>query len=174
MGAKAGKKQHLTHVNAQGDVHMVAVDEKPKARRSATAVATISCSNDAIRALASAKKGDVLATVRIAAIQGAKRTAELIPLCHPIPLTHVTVDVALGPKGARITCRAEATDRTGVEMEAMTAASVGALTFYDMLKAVDRAMTFEIALLEKTGGKSGVFRAPANEARARAKRAASR
>ncbi len=168
MGQKTLKKTDLTHVSRRGDVHMVAVDEKPVTRRTATALATVKCSKDAVAALGSAKKGDVLATVRIAAIQAAKRTSELIPLCHPIPLTHVSVEIEVFATGARITCHTEATDRTGVEMEAMTAASVGALTFYDMLKSVDRTMTFDLMLVEKSGGKSGTFlRSPPAPERAR-------
>ncbi|HET7729038.1 MAG TPA: cyclic pyranopterin monophosphate synthase MoaC, partial [Usitatibacter sp.] len=110
-----------------------------------------------------AKKGDVLGVARIAAIQGAKRTAELVPLCHPVPLTSVAIEFSVDEPGARIECRAtvECTARTGVEMEALTAVQVALLTIYDMCKAVDRGMTMEgIRLLEKRGGKSGTYIAP--------------
>ncbi len=156
-------------MDAKGHVHMVAIDAKAITKRSASAVAFVSCSTDALLAIATAKKGDVLATVRIAAIQAAKQTSSLIPLCHPIPLTHVAIDLDIEANGVRITARAESTDRTGVEMEALTAASVGALTFYDMLKAVDRSMTFEVGLVEKSGGQSGDFSRSPKRARARTK-----
>jgi cyclic pyranopterin phosphate synthase len=110
-----------------------------------------------------AKKGDVLGVARIAAIQGAKRTAELVPLCHPVPLTSVAIEFSVDEPGARIECRAtvECTARTGVEMEALTAVQVALLTIYDMCKAVDRGMTMDgIRLLEKRGGKSGTYIAP--------------
>ena len=116
----------------------------------------------AMIASGSAKKGDVIGIARIAAIQGAKRTADLIPLCHPIPLTRVTVDFALDATAHRIVCTAtaETVGRTGVEMEALTAVQVGLLTIYDMCKAVDRGMTMDgIRLIEKQGGKSGHWRA---------------
>jgi cyclic pyranopterin phosphate synthase len=100
-------------------------------------------------------KGDVLATARVAAIAAAKRTPDLIPLCHGVALTRVTVTIALAPPGAVVDVRAEARDRTGVEMEAMVAASTAALTLYDMLKGIDRSIRFEVSLLEKAGGKSG-------------------
>jgi cyclic pyranopterin phosphate synthase len=110
-----------------------------------------------------AKKGDVLGVARIAAIQAAKRTSELIPLCHPVPLTSVGVEFAIDEANARIECRArvECTARTGVEMEALTAVQVGLLTIYDMCKAVDRGMVMDnVRLLEKRGGKSGTYTAP--------------
>jgi cyclic pyranopterin monophosphate synthase len=103
-------------------------------------------------------KGDVLATARIAGIQAAKRTPDLIPLCHVVALTRVEIDIDLDDEGARVTATAEARDRTGVEMEAMVAASAAALTLYDMLKGIDREMSFQVALVEKRGGKSGTWR----------------
>jgi len=109
------------------------------------------------------RKGDVLGVARIAAIQAAKRTSELIPLCHPVPLTSVAVDFSIDEAGSRVECRAtvECTARTGVEMEALTAVQVGLLTIYDMCKAVDRGMTMEATrLVEKRGGKSGTYTAP--------------
>jgi cyclic pyranopterin phosphate synthase len=143
---------------------MVDVTGKPVTSRRAVAEARIHM-QDATRARlqgGETPKGDVLATVRVAAIQAAKRTAELIPLCHPLPLNRVHVAIDL--EGATVVLRVEALAeaRTGVEMEALTGASVGALTMYDMLKAVDRSMWFEVKLLEKEGGASGRFeRAPA-------------
>jgi cyclic pyranopterin phosphate synthase len=117
----------------------------------------------ALIAAGTARKGDVLGVARIAAIQAAKRTSELIPLCHPVALTSVTVEFAIDEKASRIECRAsvECTARTGVEMEALTAVHVGLLTIYDMCKAVDRGMTMEnIRVIEKRGGKSGHYVAP--------------
>jgi cyclic pyranopterin phosphate synthase len=150
----------LTHFNAQGEAHMVDVGGKPMTERTAVA-------NGRIRMLPAtfalvrdggAKKGDVLGVARVAAIQGAKRTADLIPLCHPIVLTRVSVDFELDETLAVVTCiaRAETRGQTGVEMEALTAVQVGLLTIYDMCKAVDRGMVIEdVRLLEKHGGKSG-------------------
>ena len=114
-------------------------------------------------AAGTAKKGDVLGVARVAAIQAAKRTSELIPLCHPVPLTSVAVDFSIDEAGSRVECRAtvECTARTGVEMEALTAVQVALLTIYDMCKAVDRGMVMEATrLIEKRGGKSGVYTAP--------------
>ncbi len=153
------KNAPLTHLNARGEAHMVDVGAKVVTARAASAVAIVRMENATIERLASGDtpKGDVLATVRIAAIQAAKRTPELIPLCHGIALTKVTVEIDLDPRESlvRIVVTAHANDRTGVEMEAMTGASVAALTLYDMLKAVDRGMTFDVRLLTKAGGKSG-------------------
>jgi len=119
------------------------------------------------------KKGDVLAAARIAGIQAAKRASELIPLCHAIALTRVTIDITLDATGADVVATAEAVDRTGVEMEAMTAASVAALTLYDMLKAIDRGIAFEVLLLEKSGGKTGTWRRARHDAdRARSREGA--
>lgn len=139
---------------------MVDVGKKPVTSRSATARARVAVSA-AARKLAAAgtnKKGDLLATVRIAAILAAKRTSELIPLCHGLPLEHVVVDVTPTARGFDIVARCTTASRTGVEMEALTAASVGALTLYDMLKAVDKGITYDVCLLEKTGGANGDYR----------------
>ena len=152
----------LTHTNEQGAVHMVDVGAKPATRRVAIARARVRASAEAIAAIrdATAKKGDVIATARVAAIQAAKRTSELIPLCHPLTLSRLEVDIEVGDTVVTLTAHAETTGPTGVEMEALTAASVGALTIYDMLKAVDRGMVIEaVQLLEKRGGASGDFRA---------------
>lgn len=152
----------LTHLDARGQARMVDVGDKAVTRRRAVARARVVMQPQTLALITSgtASKGDVLATARIAGIQAAKRTHELIPLCHVIALTRVelelTADVA--SHAVEIEARAEAVDRTGVEMEALTAVSVAALTVYDMLKAKDRAMTIEaIALHEKSGGKSGDF-----------------
>jgi cyclic pyranopterin phosphate synthase len=157
----------LTHFDAQGQAHMVDVGQKPQTHRVAVARGRIVMSAATLRRIVegSAAKGDVLAVARIAAIQGAKRTAELIPLCHPLPLTRVAVEFAVDePAGAvECTATAETYGRTGVEMEALTAVSVGLLTIYDMCKAVDRGMRFEaVRLLEKRGGRSGHWSAPAD------------
>lgn len=155
-------KARLTHLNARGEAHMVDVGAKEASHRVARAVANVTLAPATLARLRAGDtpKGDVLATVRIAAIQAAKKTPELIPLCHAIALTRVGVDVAIGETGVRIVATAEARDRTGVEMEAMTAASVGALALYDMLKGIDRTISFSVTLEEKRGGKSGDFISP--------------
>jgi cyclic pyranopterin phosphate synthase len=155
-------RRELTHVDEHGDAHMVDVGSKAVTRRSATAVGWITVSAEAYQAVAerTAKKGDVLATAQLAGIQGAKRTADLIPLCHPIPIDAVAVTLALEPDGRRVRCEATVTNewRTGVEMEALTAVSAALLTVYDMLKAVDRGMEIgPVHLQEKTGGRSGDY-----------------
>ena len=152
--------QNLTHFDAQGQAHMVNVASKQDTHRRATATGRIEMLPATLSLIESgtAKKGDVLGIARIAAIQAAKRTGELIPLCHPIALTRVTADFAIDDAKNAIHCRvtAECHGRTGVEMEALTATSVGLLTIYDMCKAVDRGMRIEnLRLLEKSGGKSG-------------------
>jgi cyclic pyranopterin phosphate synthase len=154
---------HLTHFDRKGAAHMVDVGAKKATHRVAVASGRIAMSPASWRAIAAgrAKKGDVLGVARIAAIQAAKRVPELIPLAHPIALTRVTVDFELHEKSSSITVRARVECRgpTGVEMEALTAAAVGLLTIYDMVKAMDRGMTLgELRLEEKHGGKSGVFR----------------
>ncbi|HYF57425.1 MAG TPA: cyclic pyranopterin monophosphate synthase MoaC [Burkholderiaceae bacterium] len=154
----------LTHFDAAGRAHMVDVGDKAVTRRTAVARGRISmlpATFELVRS-GSAKKGDVLGIARIAAIQGAKRTADLIPLCHPIALTRVAVDLGLDDAAHAVVCTAtvECEGRTGVEMEALTAVQVGLLTVYDMLKAVDRGMTIsDVRLLEKHGGKSGSWTA---------------
>lgn len=155
----------LTHFDAHGQAHMVDVAEKGETRRIARATGTVFMQPATLALIESgdAKKGDVLGVARIAAIQAAKRTPDLIPLCHPIALTRIGVAFAIDRERASITCEvtAETVGRTGVEMEALTAVSVGLLTLYDMCKAADRGMRFEaIRLLEKEGGKSGHWQAP--------------
>jgi cyclic pyranopterin phosphate synthase len=147
----------LSHLTGRGDAHMVDVSAKPETLRRAVAGAIVRM-NDATSARLrshTAPKGDVLAAARLAGIQAAKRTPDLIPLCHTVRLTRVTVDLRVESGQVRIEAAAEAVDRTGVEMEALVAASTAALTVYDMLKGIDRGMTIELALEEKTGGASG-------------------
>jgi cyclic pyranopterin monophosphate synthase len=153
-------EQPLTHLTEDGDARMVDVGAKDVTARRATARARVRMSAETFARLESGAtpKGDVLAAARIAGIQAAKRTSELIPLCHLIALTRVEIAIALVNGEAVVDATAEARDRTGVEMEAMVAASTAALTLYDMLKAVDRGMSFEVALVEKTGGKTGTWR----------------
>ena len=149
----------LSHYNASGDISMVDVSGKLSTKRTATARARMRMSPEVIQALPQNKKGDPLQVARIAGIQAAKKTSELIPLCHPIPLSHVNLEFEIGARSIDITATAATTAQTGVEMEAMTAASVAALTIYDMTKAIDKGIEIrDIYLLEKTGGKSGVFR----------------
>jgi cyclic pyranopterin monophosphate synthase len=150
----------LTHFDAAGQAHMVDVGDKPATKRQALASGIISMlpATLALILQGNAKKGDVLGVARIAAIQGSKRTSDLIPLCHPISLTKVSITFDVDEKNTAITCTAtcETTGQTGVEMEALTAVSVGLLTIYDMCKAADRGMVIsKIKLLEKHGGKSG-------------------
>ena len=153
----------LTHLDDKGAARMVDVGGKAETARSATATGRIRMSGEALAAVreGSGPKGDVLAAARIAGIMAAKKTGELIPLCHPLALDAVSVDFAFEDDAIRATARASLTGRTGVEMEAMTAACVALLTIYDMAKALDKAMVIEeVRLLEKTGGKSGDWRAP--------------
>jgi cyclic pyranopterin phosphate synthase len=155
-------KQRLTHLDARGQARMVDVGDKDVTQRSATARARVRVKSSTMRALreGTTPKGDVLAVARIAGIQAAKRTPELIPMCHHVQLTSVKVEITLrGKNEVAIEALASASDRTGVEMEALTAASIAALTLYDMLKAIDREMVIEhVALYEKRGGKSGDYR----------------
>ncbi len=149
----------LSHYDDQGAVHMVDVGEKAPTRRTAIAAAFVSLSEETIAALPDNPKGNPLEIARIAGIQAAKRTSELIPLCHPLPLSYADVECRLTAGGVELTATARTTGKTGVEMEAMTAVSVAALTIYDMCKALDKAIEIgPIRLLEKTGGKSGDFR----------------
>ena len=150
----------LTHLTEEGDARMVDVGPKDVTSRRAVARARVQMSAETFDRLVSGDtpKGDVLAAARIAGIQAAKRTSELIPLCHLIALTRVEIAIRLEGGVATVDASAEARDRTGVEMEAMVAASTAALTLYDMLKAIDRSMTFDVALIEKTGGKTGTWR----------------
>ena len=145
----------LSHVDAHGDVRMVDVGAKPVSAREAVAEGRIRISAEALGLIRAGalKKGDPLQIARIAGIMAAKRTAELIPLCHPLPLTRIDVELELAEAGVEILATVETTARTGVEMEALTAVSVAALTVYDMAKAVDRDLTIELVrLLEKTKG----------------------
>jgi len=149
----------LTHYNESGEVSMVDVSDKEVTRRSASAHAFISMSGEVIDALPSNKKGDPLQVARIAGISAAKKTSELIPLCHSLPLSHVAVEFEIQRDGIHIIATAATTAQTGVEMEALTAASVAALTLYDMTKAIDKSMEIrEVHLLEKSGGRSGLYR----------------
>lgn len=154
----------LTHLDDQGKARMVDVGGKPQTQRVAIASGRIVMSDDALAAIrdGAVPKGDVLAAARIAGIMAAKKTAELIPLCHPLALDAVTVEFELGQDGIQATATASLTGRTGVEMEALTAVSVALLTIYDMAKAVDKGMVIEaVRLIEKRGGKSGDWRASA-------------
>jgi cyclic pyranopterin monophosphate synthase len=141
----------LSHVDESGDVRMVDVGAKPLSRRRAVARAEVRMSPATAQRLRELPKGDALATAQLAGIMAAKRTSELIPLCHPLPLSHVEVSLSVGEESVEIVASAETTAQTGVEMEALTAASVAALTVYDMAKAVDKGMVIgEVRLLEKT------------------------
>jgi cyclic pyranopterin monophosphate synthase len=154
----------LSHFDSSGQAHMVGVGEKPETKRVARADGKISMSAATLKLIVAgnAKKGDVLGTARLAGIMAAKRTHELIPLCHPLLLSQVDVDVMPDANlpGIHVTARVKVSGQTGVEMEALTAVSVACLTIYDMVKAVDRGMRIEgIRLVEKSGGRSGHFRA---------------
>lgn len=164
MTLPTGSLSPLTHFDAQGQAHMVDVAAKPASHRVAVAGGAIRMQRATFELIAqgTAKKGDVIGVARIAAIQAAKRTAELIPLCHPIALTRVAAEFRLDAQlpGVHCTVTAETVGATGVEMEALTAVQVGLATIYDMCKAVDRGMVIEqVRLLEKRGGKSGAWRA---------------
>jgi cyclic pyranopterin phosphate synthase len=139
----------LSHVDASGAVKMVDVGGKPLQRRRAVARAVVRMAPATAVRLSDLPKGDALATAQLAGIMAAKRTAELIPLCHPLPLTHVAVTLLVAESEVEITASAETTAQTGVEMEALTAASVAALTVYDMAKAIDKQMSFSVELVEK-------------------------
>jgi len=152
--------QNLTHFDATGQAHMVDVSAKQETHRRAIAQGRITMHPETFATLAQgdAKKGDVLGVARLAGIMAAKQTGALIPLCHPIPLTRVTIDFVTDATESSVTCTAtsETVGRTGVEMEALTATSIALLTIYDMLKAIDRGMVIDgVKLLEKHGGKSG-------------------
>ena len=148
----------LTHLNRHGEAHMVDVSSKHDTSRSATAQSVVTLTPEIMVAITddTLPKGDLFATVRIAGIQAAKKCSDLIPLCHPLPLSKVTLDISLDKTRLVITAECKTTGKTGVEMEALTAASVAALTAYDMCKGVDKGMVIsEVKLLKKTGGKSG-------------------
>jgi cyclic pyranopterin monophosphate synthase len=159
----------LSHLNERGEAHMVDVSDKAVTSRTAVAEGFVGMTPATLALVAggTAKKGDVLATARIAGIMAAKKTHELIPLCHPLAITKATVDFELfqSPPGIHVTAQVRVSGQTGVEMEALTAVSVACLTIYDMLKAADKGMVIrDIRLLEKTGGRSGTWRAePAKE-----------
>jgi cyclic pyranopterin monophosphate synthase len=158
----------LTHLNAAGEARMVDVSDKVITKRSATAEALVKMSLATLNQIASgnAPKGDVLATVRVAGIMAAKQTANLIPLCHPLPISKVSIDLVADETlpGYRIQATVNIEGKTGVEMEALTAATVAALTLYDMAKAIEKSIEIgSIRLLSKTGGKSGDYLAPTNE-----------
>ncbi len=152
----------LTHFDAEGRAAMVDVSDKPATARTATARARVTMQRETLTAITAGatRKGDVFGVARLAGIMAAKRTADLIPLCHPLPISAVSVDLAAADQGdaVEITATVRTTGPTGVEMEALTAASVAALTVYDMCKAVDRGMRIEaLRLVHKAGGKSGEF-----------------
>ena len=152
----------LTHTNEHGEAHMVDISEKKVTSRTAIAETSILCSDEVIQQLTTSNnpKGDVFAAARIAGIQGAKKCSDLIPLCHPLPLSKVVIDIAVHDNNIIIQATCKTDGKTGVEMEALTAASVAALTFYDMCKAIDKSMVINnTRLLEKTGGKSGNYHA---------------
>jgi cyclic pyranopterin phosphate synthase len=159
----ARPKEKLTHLGKRGEAHMVDVSAKPATERVAVAQGRVIMQKktlDVVRK-GDAKKGDVLGVARIAGIQAAKRTHELIPLCHPLAISQIEVDIALDAKlpGVVVTARVKVAGKTGVEMEALTAVSVACLTIYDMVKAVERGMRIEgIRLIEKRGGRSGHYR----------------
>jgi len=153
----------LTHLDADGSARMVDVSAKAVTAREAIAAGRIDMSGEAARAIAEGlvKKGDVLAVARVAGIMAAKKTADLIPLCHPIALSAVTVDFTLDDHGVTVKATARTAGQTGVEMEALAATSVALLTIYDMAKALDKAMVIrDVRLIAKTGGKSGDWRRP--------------
>jgi cyclic pyranopterin phosphate synthase len=155
------RRKQLTHVDARGRVAMVDVGDKPVTAREAVARGGIAMSAEALRLIrrGEVKKGDPLQAARIAGIMAAKRTSELIPLCHPLPLSKVAVELTPTRSGYAIEARVRTTAQTGVEMEALTAVAVAALTIYDMVKAVDKEMVIsDICLVEKTGGRSGRYR----------------
>ena len=155
------KSETLTHLNESGEVHMVDVGAKTESRRIAVARSIIVCQPETILAIWSKtiSKGEVLAVARVAGIMAAKRTSDLIPLCHSLPLSTVSIEIAKqSVEHINITVTAETVGSTGVEMEALTAASITALTIYDMCKSIDRGMTIvETCLLQKSGGKSGTW-----------------
>ena len=160
----------LTHLDHKGEAHMVDVTAKPVTERTAVAEGFVSMEPATVDLIGAglAQKGDVLATARIAGIMAAKRTHELIPLCHPLAITKVSVDAELSqqPPGVKVTATVKVASRTGVEMEALTAVSVACLTIYDMVKAADRGMVIgAVRLLEKSGGRSGDYRAPPSPGR---------
>jgi len=159
MDTSAVEMSKLSHYDSAGSPRMVDVSGKAETRRTARAHAFLRVSPAALEKLPENPKGNPLEVARIAGVMAAKRTAELIPLCHSLPLSHADVEVTVEPEGVRIVSTATTTAQTGVEMEALTAAAVAALTIYDMLKALDKRIEIQdVYLLEKKGGKSGDFR----------------
>lgn len=159
-------KRKLTHVDARGAARMVDVSDKERTVREAVAEAMVLCSPETLALVREGKaaKGDVLAVARVAGIAAAKRASDLIPLCHPVSLTGVTVDLEIEAAGIRVTASARAADRTGVEMEALTSAAAAALTIYDMLKAAERGIEITgLRLLAKSGGRSGIWKRGVSE-----------
>jgi cyclic pyranopterin phosphate synthase len=149
----------LSHYDASGEARMVDVSEKPLTRRTAQAHAFVRIRPSVLKKLPANPKGNPLEVARFAGISAAKKTSELIPMCHPLMLSHIDVETKIEPRGVRIVATVSTTGPTGVEMEAMTAAAVAALTVYDMTKALDKGIEIQdVFLLEKTGGKSGSFR----------------
>lgn len=167
-GRAGVRAKRLTHLNADGAAHMVEVGAKPESARSAVASGRVTMAPATAAAIlgGSVGKGEVLGVARIAGIEGAKRAADLIPLCHPLRITGVDVRFSVGSDAVDITATVSAVDRSGVEMEALAAVAAAALTIYDMCKAIDRAMVIaDIRLEEKRGGKSGTWRRPRSLAR---------
>jgi cyclic pyranopterin monophosphate synthase len=160
-GARGARGARLTHVDAKGRIRMVDVGDKEVTDREAVARGSIAMSKAARRLIQSGniKKGDPIQAARLAGIMAAKKTSELIPLCHPLNLSHVAVDLTPNPRGYAIEARVRISGKTGVEMEALTAVAVAALTLYDMVKAADKSMVIgDIELVEKKGGRSGHYR----------------
>ena len=156
-----GSETKLSHYDTAGNARMVDVSAKQATKRTATASAFVELSAEVLAALPTNPKGNPLEVARFAGIQAAKRTSDLIPMCHPLPLTHVEVDAEIVSGGVRIRATASTTGQTGVEMEALTAASIAALTVYDMTKALDKSIVIRnIQLEQKSGGKSGDYRRP--------------
>jgi cyclic pyranopterin phosphate synthase len=157
------KKGSLTHIDSGGAAAMVDVSEKGVTERVATAEGAVKMAPETLRTILAgdAKKGDVIGTARLAGIMGAKRTSDLIPLCHPLPITHIVVDIVpdAALPGVRITASVKVAAKTGVEMEALTAVSIACLTIYDMAKAIDRGMEIlDVRVVEKSGGRSGTWK----------------
>jgi len=159
---------HLTHFNSAGEAHMVDVGDKAVTQRTAVCEGTIEMQQETLALIMAGthKKGDVLGIARIAGIMASKKTAELIPLCHPLPLTHIEIALTPQPERNHVYCKttAKTNGQTGVEMEALTATQIALLTIYDMCKAVDRGMVIQgVRLVEKSGGKSGHWQLPVSE-----------
>jgi cyclic pyranopterin phosphate synthase len=162
------KPKRLTHLDERGAARMVDVADKPATVREALAECIVKMAPDTLRAVVggTAAKGDAIQVARVAGIMAAKRTSDLIPLCHPLPLTSVTLDFEFVPGAVRVLARARVVGQTGVEMEALTAAAVAGLTLIDMTKGIERGVSIEaVRLLEKSGGRSGTWKRPAAKAK---------